>query len=244
MASMKGVDMEVVVPPGGRPTGAVPSRFAHFVGGVDGGLQATAPGRRTHSSSCCCPVTGPVTSLPLPSTTSADFCLCNIDTCLGSNGYYQCNAPAAPGTPPPQQPPGTRVVVQAGLVLQRLNGSTFPYNSTIDASVSTQYSDTWNHQQGVTGYWPENPTLDLGDNLGSDHTSFRVLIKFERLPEMVPPGATFNRANVNLTFINWGGTVTLQARPRARGAWPRASGWQGVAGPPGNTKGPWCPPMG
>ena len=156
----------------------------------------------------------PARPLPLSCVPRSGHCLCDIDTCIGSLGYYECNAPEVPGTQHPPPPAGTRVVVQTGLTLQRVNGSTFYYNSTTDAAISTLYiTEAWNKLQGNTWFYPENPTLDVSDSLGSDHISYRALLRFERLAEMLPAGATLNRANLNLTFINWGpDAVTLQAR--------------------------------
>jgi hypothetical protein len=45
-------------------------------------------------------------------------------------------------------PQGTRLVLQTGRSIKRLDGSTNPaYNGTIDAGITTQYSASWNNYQ-------------------------------------------------------------------------------------------------
>jgi hypothetical protein len=66
--------------------------------------------------------------------------------------------------------------------------------------------------QGVTYFW-DTPELPVSDDTGSAHECFRALLRFEKLYQFLPAGATVNQARLNLTFINWdSATYMLEVR--------------------------------
>jgi len=74
--------------------------------------------------------------------------VCTVPQCLNVIGTPQCLAPRVPGTPLPPPPVGTKLVVQTGKSLTRLDNTiNAAYNGTIDVSITTQYLDTWNNNQ-------------------------------------------------------------------------------------------------
>ena len=79
---------------------------------------------------------------------------------------------------------------------------------------------TWPFQ-GVT-YWQNADDRGLSET--NSDGPFRVLLRFNGLHTLVSPAANITQARLNLTFLNWGDSATLQASREAGGRRLSASG--------------------
>jgi hypothetical protein len=134
MGSIKGTDMEVVLPPGEAPRGAPPSRRLLPAPGGTSGARHCSWTPNTPSFNLMASSQQETPRHPAP----PDFCLCDLDTCLTPLGTKQCNPPEVPGTPHPPPPAGVRAVVQTGQTVTKLDGVPLVYNWTVDAGIGTQ----------------------------------------------------------------------------------------------------------
>lgn len=164
IASIKGVDMEVVATPGGRRVGRGGAQGACVAFG--GGHVPDIAGARAHAlymrvAGCwagCAELLIGLSRSPLYPCVRAvppflrraprptDLCLCTNAPCMTEVGTPQCTLPTSPpgAPPPPPVPTGVRAVLQAGRQVKFANGTSAVYNGTVDAAISTQYSDSWN----------------------------------------------------------------------------------------------------
>ncbi|KAG2434080.1 hypothetical protein HXX76_007808 [Chlamydomonas incerta] len=104
------------------------------------------------------------------------------------------------------------VTLQAGKTLPDWTAGGAPtyYNHTFETSITTQYIDTWNNQNGITYFWGSAADADYAFGLADANPynpaeKYRTLIRFHRLSRHVPAGAAVTAAELTLTFINYGG---------------------------------------
>ncbi|KAG2453896.1 hypothetical protein HYH02_002102 [Chlamydomonas schloesseri] len=104
------------------------------------------------------------------------------------------------------------VTLQAGKTLPDWTAGGAPayYNHTYETSITTQYIDTWNNQNGITYFWGSAADSDFAFSLADANPynpaeKYRTLLRFHRLSRVVPPGAAVTGAELTLTFINYGG---------------------------------------
>ncbi|PNH08902.1 hypothetical protein TSOC_004508 [Tetrabaena socialis] len=140
-----------------------------------------------------------------------------------------------------------------GRTMTPLGGNASVYNSTLDTSITTQYNDTWNYNNGVTYWW----------NIGSDGwytlgewqgMQFRTLLRFANVHQYVKSTSVVKSAQLSVTFLNWGPKPVLvqpAVKPvpflrRCFAPLPRSfnsTGWR-FSGWVGNTSVPWTSPGG
>ena len=134
-------------------------------------------------------------------------------------GVNYCPQPFLPSQYQPPEGPGSNITVvflQRGTPTQLLDTSTATYDGARDASISTQYSASWNEFQGNTRFYGE-PYLHISDVLNNGSYASRHLLRFGGLDLHLSPQAQIAKARLVLSFLNWMWPpvpATLKVRPR------------------------------
>ncbi|GLI68052.1 hypothetical protein VaNZ11_012347 [Volvox africanus] len=144
---------------------------------------------------------------------------------------------------------------QAGRTLVENSGRIVYYNASYETSLSTQYRDTWNFQNGETYFWGSTGpdyTYALGDYNYGSQDKFRTLIRFTNIHTFLPNNAIIQSAEMTVTFFSWEKPVQVQACFMTR-AWDyvlsgpdfkstgwRFSRWNGSVSIPWTQPGAWA----
>ncbi|GIL52654.1 hypothetical protein Vafri_8455 [Volvox africanus] len=147
------------------------------------------------------------------------------------------------------------VTLQAGQTLTSNEGLPIYYNYTFETSITTQYLDSWNNQNGITYFWGSNApeyTFSLADyNSYNPQEKYRTLIRFNSIHRFVPEGAIIQSAELTVTFINWNAPVRVDAcfmslpwaytnGPSYKSTGWRFSRWNGSISIPWTQPGAWA----